>query len=620
MERLALDPKVRAVAAVAAWGGSGFLISAVRLGNFPQPVAVGMICSAAGWKALLMALGAVLGYPAFWGAAGNSGIVWSAAGGVLAILVGRRQERQEQPLMVPAIGAFLTALTGLGFRLILKETVPIGVLGVQTAIAYFSGVLFTQAARCRDPVTDWLVWGVGVLALSRVFLGPYLSLGCVAAGLMGVGAPFPAAALAGIALDLSKITEVPMTAVLCLAYFLRMIPFDRKWKPLTAPAVAYVLVATVCGSWDIQPLPGLAAGSVLGIFLPPRPQIAHRRGETGVAQVRLELGAQVLDVTQELLMEMKTPPIDREALMEKVRRRACAGCSARRECSQWKQLSAAFLENPLEADCRKQSRLIPELQRAQEQLRFLQGDRKRRQEYRMALLQQYRFLSGYLRTLADRLPRRGEYPKVAFRIEVAARSRGKEQANGDRCYAFAGTECRYFVLLCDGMGTGLGAAREAHGTGSLLRQMLASGFPPEHAMETVNSLMALRGSAGAVTVDLAEIALDTGIARIYKWGAAPGWIVNRRGLEKIGTATPPPGIGVEDVSMAVEKLSLRRGEVLIMVSDGVDGEEFRHRSDLSPDAPLGEMVAKILDSGGGMGEDDATAALLRLRPAGMPPS
>ena len=72
--------------------------------------------------------------------------------------------------------------------------------------------------------------------------------------------------------------------------------------------------------------------------------------------------------------------------------------------------------------------------------------------------------------------------------------------------------------------------------------------------------------------------------------------------------------------MAVEKLSLRRGEVLIMVSDGVDGEEFRHRSDLSPDAPLGEMVAKILDSGGGMGEDDATAALLRLRPAGMPPS
>ena len=618
MERMALDPRVRRLAAVTAWSGSGFLLSAVGIGNVPQPVAMGLICSAAGWKALLMALGAVLGYPTFWGMAGTPGIVWSVVGGVLAVLVGWRPESREQPLMLPAIAAFLTAITGLGFWLILKQPFSPGTLGLQIAVVYASGLLFTQAARCRDPVTDWLVWGVGVLGLSRVFLGPYLGLGYVAAGIMGVGAPFPAAALAGMALDLSRITRVPMTAALCLAYFLRMIPFDRKWLPLAAPAAAYLIVAAACGTWDPLPLPGLVLGGAFGALLPPRPQIAHRRGDTGVAQVRLELGAQVLETTQKLILEMEVPPIDREALLEKARKRACSGCSARRGCEQRKQFSDALLENPLEADCRKQGRLVPELRQAQEQLRLLRADRRRQQEYRAALVQQYRFLSGYLRTLADRLPRRAEYPKVEFRIEISARSRGKEQANGDRCYAFSGTECRYFVLLCDGMGTGLGAAQEGSSAGKLLRQMLTSGFPPEQALDTVNSLLALRGSAGAVTVDLAEISLETGIVSIYKWGAAPSWVLTRRGTEKIGTATPPPGISIEPGQMAVEKLSLRRGEVLALVSDGVDGEEIPRLTGLSPDSPLGELAAKILERGCGDGEDDATAALIRLRPVSLP--
>ena len=79
-------------------------------------------------------------------------------------------------------------------------------------------------------------------------------------------------------------------------------------------------------------------------------------------------------------------------------------------------------------------------------------------EYQAALAQQYRFLGEYLRSLADRLPRKMERAEPEFQAEVAARSKGKERANGDRCIAFSGSDCRYYVLLCDGMGTGLGAA------------------------------------------------------------------------------------------------------------------------------------------------------------------
>ncbi len=620
LENLALNPRVRSMAAVVLMAGSGFLLSAVGLGGWPQPVAMGLICSAMGVRALLMALGAMLGYPTFWGSQGNVGIVWSAAGGMLAMMVGSRQESKEQPLMIPVIGAFLSVVTGLGFRFLLQEPVPLLQIPLQAAVALFSGILFTQASRCRDSITNWLVQGVGVLALAQVSLGPYLSLGYLAAGLMAVGAAFPAAALAGLALDLSSLTRVPMTAVMCLAYFLRMIPFDRRWQRCAAPAAAYIMVSIICAIRDPTPLMGLVLGGAAGLALPPQPQIAHRRGETGVAQVRLELSAQMLSATQALILDVKPPPIDREALLEKVRHQICGSCSFRRTCTQQRTFSLQMLENPLEADCRKQGLLVPELRRARQQLRILQADRRRQEEYRAALAQQYRFLSLYLRNLSDRLPRRAESPRAEFRIALSVRSRSKEAANGDRCFAFTGPDCRFFVVLCDGMGTGLGAAQEGQSASKLLRQMLQAGFPPDHALQTLNSLLALQAKAGAVSVDLAEIFLETGIVHIYKWGAAPSWVLTRHRAEKIGTATPPPGISVEESPMAVEKLSLRRGEVLILVSDGVSGEEIRRLPEECADAPLGDLAVKILQQSGGEEEDDATAALIRLRPTGLPTS
>ncbi len=73
-------------------------------------------------------------------------------------------------------------------------------------------------------------------------------------------------------------------------------------------------------------------------------------------------------------------------------------------------------------------------------------------------------------------------------------------------------ECRYYIARCDGMGTGEEAAKEGKLSGDMLRRLLAAGYPPEYALRTVNSLCALRGKAGAVTIDLAELRLDTGRA------------------------------------------------------------------------------------------------------------
>ena len=48
LQRLALDPKVRRPAMVLLLGGSGVLLSGAGPGNYPQPLAMGLLCTATG--------------------------------------------------------------------------------------------------------------------------------------------------------------------------------------------------------------------------------------------------------------------------------------------------------------------------------------------------------------------------------------------------------------------------------------------------------------------------------------------------------------------------------------------------------------------------------------------
>jgi len=620
LQRWMLDPKIRALTAVAAYGGSGFVLSAAALGEQPQPLAAGLICSATGWRALVISLGAMTGYRFFWGLQGNPGLVWSAAVGLLALLLGKRQETRDQPLMLSALSSFLVTATMLAFWLLLGEKTSLSSWILGPCLTFGAGVLFTQAATCRDSITDWLVSGTLVLALARTIPVNWANPGYAAAAWITVTGAFPAAALAGLGLDLARVTALPMTAVLCAAWLVRLIPFGRKWMGYAVPAFAYLGISAALGIWDPSPLPGLLLGSALGMLAPVRQGPVYRRGETGAAQVRLELGAAVMGTMQQAVLQMEPPPVDQGAILEKARDRACGTCPSRRNCTIRDALTTEMLQDPLEADCEKPGRLIPELHRAQEQLQYLQADRLRRREYRTALMQQYRFLGEFLRHLADQLPRKSQEISVSFRVEASIRSQGKQQVNGDRCLAFPGPGYRYFLLLCDGMGTGLGAAQEGQTAANHLRQMLTAGFPPSHALRCLNSLLVLQGNAGAVTIDLAEIRLDTGLATIYKWGAAPSFLLRRSGAEKIGTATPPPGLSVDNQKETVNKLSLCRGEVLILLSDGLDGEDVFGRLSVTPDAPPGELATVILENGCREAEDDATVAVVRLRPVSSGPS
>ena len=142
--------------------------------------------------------------------------------------------------------------------------------------------------------------------------------------------------------------------------------------------------------------------------------------------------------------------------------------------------------------------------------------------------------------------------------------------------------------------------------------MLTAGFPPSYALRSLNSLCCLRGQAGAVTMDLAQIRLDSGEVTLYKWGAAPSWVLRSGAAEKIGFATPPPGISVLRGRETVLRVALRREETLLLLSDGVDAETVMRRRDIPPDLRPGQLAAWILEQGSSRGEDDATVVAVRL--------
>ncbi len=176
--------------------------------------------------------------------------------------------------------------------------------------------------------------------------------------------------------------------------------------------------------------------------------------------------------------------------------------------------------------------------------------------------------------------------------------------------AFPGA-VRYDVLLCDGMGTGLGAQEEGRQAAELLREMLTAGMPPASALGGLNSQLTLLGRAGAVTVDLAEIRLDSGCTWLYKWGASPSWVLNRGRARQIGHSTAPPGLDLERHRETVGRVLLDSREVLVMTSDGVSPAKADGWAVRCGSMETGELAEAILAEDGSW-EDDATVVVIRL--------
>ena len=618
LHRFLPDPRLRKVLRGSGCLLLGFILSAASLRQQPQPFVLGPVCALMGAPSVLTALGGLLGYRLLWGNPGIQPMVWTAAGLVCSLLLSGRRLDREAPFLMSSLCALIVSAAGVAFQLLWGDETGVAMYLLRVCLAAASPLLFRLAREKRDPIARWLWQGIGVLSLAQLGIS-WINLGFIAAGLLTASGAFPAAALAGLGLELSQITRVPMTAALCLGWLVRFLPRCPRKAVLLAPAAACTAVMALSGSWELLPLPGLLAGGLLAALRPGEQPLLRRRGEVGAAQVQLEMATLVMTQMQQLLLESPDAPVDEQALLRRCGELACTGCPERRECTVSAALEPELLRRCLTGDadlppCKEPFRPLTQLRFTREHLRTLRANHARRAEYRAALAEQYRFLAAYLQELSDRLTRRGSVLRPRFRVQVRVSARAKQEDNGDRLAHFAAPECRYYVLLCDGMGTGMGAADAGKTAAVLLRRLLCAGFPPKHALASLNSLCALREMAGIVTVDLLEVRLDTGRAVLHKWGAAPSYLLSSRGMEKLGIPAPPPGLSALDCGEITLSFSLRPGDTLIMVSDGI-GEDAVLRSGQGSRLSPGELARKILQDHAGLPQDDATAMTVCLVPA-----
>ena len=182
------------------------------------------------------------------------------------------------------------------------------------------------------------------------------------------------------------------------------------------------------------------------------------------------------------------------------------------------------------------------------------------------------------------------------------------------------------MILCDGMGTGRPAAVDGNLAAELTARLLKAGFTAELAARLVNVALALKSDEeSGATLDLISVDLYTGTARLFKAGAAPGFLVHGGRARPVGDASLPIGIlgGVNGQSRVVH---LAAGDYAVLVSDGllVDGTGWVLKQlELSAAAadPPEQLAKTLVETARTRAEatgrpDDITAAVLRLESCG----
>lgn len=152
---------------------------------------------------------------------------------------------------------------------------------------------------------------------------------------------------------------------------------------------------------------------------------------------------------------------------------------------------------------------------------------------------------------------------------------------GDKIDSFSDREGNRVIVISDGMGTGPKAAVDGTVAAWLFSKLVAAGLGFESSLRLANSALIVKSTDESLaTIDSVRINLHTGKAEFFKAGAGISFICKGKKLYSVGKASMPLGI-LREIEFDKAELKLRRGDRLLMMSDGV------------PQAAYGEIAEKL---------------------------
>lgn len=143
---------------------------------------------------------------------------------------------------------------------------------------------------------------------------------------------------------------------------------------------------------------------------------------------------------------------------------------------------------------------------------------------------------------------------------------------GDAYEYFFDGKGKLIMILSDGMGTGGRAAVDGAMASGLMTRLIKAGFGFDAALKIINSSMLFKSTdESTATVDIVAVDLFTGRTELLKAGAAPT-VVRRNGRSsKAQSSSLPAGI-LRNVSFDKAVITLRKNDIVLMLSDGAVSE------------------------------------------------
>ena len=192
---------------------------------------------------------------------------------------------------------------------------------------------------------------------------------------------------------------------------------------------------------------------------------------------------------------------------------------------------------------------------------------------RTVMARQYGEISGVLELLSREIESGIDEdlpgtPHFSVRVTVVNEAKPGNAICGDTLVHF-GRGNSYFVVLCDGMGSGDAARNQSRLAAKLFEEFLKAGFAKNTAVNLINSALALRSDRESFsTADILELDLENGTAEFLKIGSAQSLIKSKDEISVISSKSLPIGI-LEQVEAKPEQRGISVGDVILMISDGI---------------------------------------------------
>lgn len=165
--------------------------------------------------------------------------------------------------------------------------------------------------------------------------------------------------------------------------------------------------------------------------------------------------------------------------------------------------------------------------------------------------------------------------KASYTVRSGFSQRSMKSGNlcGDTVGIFT-SDCGFFnFLISDGMGTGSRAAIDSNLATSVIEKLVCSSFSFESACKTVNNALIMKSTDESIaTVDAVQINPYNCRAVFYKAGGTISLIRRGDTVTVIEKASLPLGI-IRNVPLAYEEKELKKGDIILLLSDGVTNSD-----------------------------------------------